>query len=52
MLSGFEDKAVGCLLAAMCGNVLGAPLAGDKHYRIAQAHPKVVFGAYIYLNRF
>lgn len=37
---GFEDRAVGCLLAAMCGDILGSPIAGDKPYRIASAHPK------------
>lgn len=32
--SGMERKAVGCMLGAMCGNALGAPVQNDRHWQV------------------
>ncbi|GFR51479.1 hypothetical protein Agub_g13889 [Astrephomene gubernaculifera] len=31
-----ESKAIGCLLGAMCGNVLGAPHQDDRHFQVVR----------------
>ncbi|GLC34241.1 hypothetical protein PLESTB_001607200 [Pleodorina starrii] len=37
-----ESKAVGCLLGAMCGNVLAAPYQDDRHYHVVRYRPSGV----------
>ncbi|KAL6764714.1 ADP-ribosylation/Crystallin J1 [Haematococcus lacustris] len=35
-----EQRAVGCMLAAMCGNALGAPVANDRHWQVMRMFPR------------
>jgi ADP-ribosylglycohydrolase len=37
--SVYEAKAIGTMLGAMSGNVLGAPFEHDRHFRITRMHP-------------
>ncbi|GIM05420.1 hypothetical protein Vretimale_9922 [Volvox reticuliferus] len=37
-----ESKAVGCLIGAMCGNVLAAPYQDDRHYHVIRYRPNGV----------
>lgn len=39
-LSHHEDRARGLLLAAMCGNVLAAPIDTERQFRIARMFPQ------------
>ena len=34
-----EERAVGCLVGAMCGNVLGAPVHHDRHWMAVRRFP-------------
>ncbi|KAJ9523232.1 hypothetical protein QJQ45_024020, partial [Haematococcus lacustris] len=35
-----EQRAVGCMLSAMCGNALGAPVANDRHWQVMRMFPR------------
>lgn len=35
--SAEEGKAIGCLLGAMCGNALGAPVQNDRHWQVTMS---------------
>ncbi|GIL53631.1 hypothetical protein Vafri_9243 [Volvox africanus] len=37
-----ESKAVGCLIGAMCGNVLAAPYQDDRHFHVIRYRPNGV----------
>lgn len=34
-----EAKAVACLLGALCGNVLGAPVQNERHWQVTRTFP-------------
>jgi ADP-ribosylglycohydrolase len=38
-LQGDTDRAVGCLIGAMCGNALGAQVEPEKQYRLSRMFP-------------
>jgi hypothetical protein len=37
--SDLEARAIGCMMGAMCGNALGAPVQNDRHWQVSEHTP-------------